>query len=269
MITGGYYIKARKIQDSEIAFAPPHVREIWDWLIKEVNHKDCKNFKRGQTLRTIKDIQNGLSWFIGYRKMTYKKHNCEMALNWLRKRDMITTMKTTRGMIITINKYSTYQDPKNYESNNEKTTKATTKQQMSDTINKNDKNNNKLTVEETFELFWNKYHNITKLEKTDKVPAIKYWKKLNLEEQRKAYIMIENYFNSINDKKYIKKARTYLSDKDFDNEFEVKIKTKNPNIVKVSTEANGTKKVAGVIIDGLSNDEILKIWLNRDKEKYK
>ena len=41
-IKGGYYIKARQIQDSEIAHSPPHFREIWDWLIKEANHKDKK-----------------------------------------------------------------------------------------------------------------------------------------------------------------------------------------------------------------------------------
>ena len=60
MINGGYYIKARKIQESDIAFAPPHVREIWDWLIKEVNHIDSCKIKRGQTMRSLRDIQEGL-----------------------------------------------------------------------------------------------------------------------------------------------------------------------------------------------------------------
>jgi len=139
-IDGGYYIKARKIQESEIANAPPHVREIWDWLIKEANHKNNGKFKRGQTMRSLRDIQDGLKWYIGYRKMTYSKSNCEMAMNWLRKRGMIETAKTTRGMIITILNYDTYQNPKNYESNNENATKATTNEQHSDTINKNDNN---------------------------------------------------------------------------------------------------------------------------------
>jgi len=142
MIEGGYYIKARKIQESEIAFAPPHVREIWDWLIKEVNHKDAGTIKRGNTVRTLRDIQEGLKWYVGYRKEMYSKSKCEMAMNWLRKRGMITTAKTTRGMFITVCNYDTYQNPKNYETNNEKTTKATTKEQSRDTINKNDDNNN-------------------------------------------------------------------------------------------------------------------------------
>jgi len=139
MITGGYYIKARKIQESDIAFAPPHVREIWELLIKDANHADNGNFKRGDCFKSLRDIQDDLKWFVGYRKETYSKSKCEMAMNWLRKRDMITTAKTTRGMIITICNYGVYQNPKNYESNNEKSTKATRDEQHSDTINKNER----------------------------------------------------------------------------------------------------------------------------------
>jgi len=41
-IKGGYYIKARCIQDSEISIMPPYIREIWDWLLKEANHTNKK-----------------------------------------------------------------------------------------------------------------------------------------------------------------------------------------------------------------------------------
>jgi len=143
VITGGYYIKSRKIQESEIAFAPPHVREIWDWLIREANHKDAGNFKRGECFRSLQDIREGLKWYVGYRREMYSKSKCEMAMNWLRKRGMITTTKTTRGMHISICNYDRYQDPKNYESNKNDDTKETRKEQPSDTINKNDKNDKK------------------------------------------------------------------------------------------------------------------------------
>jgi hypothetical protein len=135
-IQGGYYIKARCIQDSEIATAPPHVREIWDWLLKECNHADNKLFKRGQCMRTFKDIQDGLKWYIGWRKMTYSKWDCEKAMKVLKKATMITTKKTTRGLIITVLNYDFYQDASNYESH----TIATRKPQCTDTINKNVKN---------------------------------------------------------------------------------------------------------------------------------
>ena len=143
-IKGGYYIKARCIQNSEIAIMPPYIREIWDWLLKEANHTDSKsngsNIKRGQLVRTFKDIQEGLKWMIGWRKMTYKKWQCENAMKFLRERSMITTMKTTRGMLVTVCNYSLYQDPKNYESNTKADRIATDHKQTTDTINKNDKN---------------------------------------------------------------------------------------------------------------------------------
>jgi len=142
MVNGGYYIKARKIQNSEISNKPPHVREIWDWLIKEANHVDSDSIKRGQTMRSLRDIQEGLKWYAGYRKEVYSKSKCEMAMKWLRNAGMITTTKTTRGMVITVCNYDFYQTPKNYETNNEIVTKQTMNQQPCSTINKNDNNNN-------------------------------------------------------------------------------------------------------------------------------
>ena len=70
-----------------------------------------------------------------------------------------------------------------------------------------------------FENFWIKYHEITKLSKTDKEPTLKYWKKLNKTEKQKAIDNIENYYNSLNDVKYCKKARTYLNHKNFNDDF--------------------------------------------------
>lgn len=140
MIDGGYYIKARKIQESAIARAAPYVREIWDWLLKEANHKDTTVCNRGQTLRSFKDIQDGLAWFAGWRKHTYSKDQCEKAMAWLREAVMIATEKTTRGMLITIVNYDKYQNPENYGSDNESNKKATRKQQPAATINKNEKN---------------------------------------------------------------------------------------------------------------------------------
>ena len=142
-ICGGYYIKSRKIQESEIASAPPHVREIWDWLLMQANYEDYKKggieIKRGQTVRSYKDIQEGLHWMVGFRKETYTKWQCEIAMKWLTKREMITTVKTTRGLVITICNYDYYQDPKNYENHNESHNKTTTKPQGTDTINKKEK----------------------------------------------------------------------------------------------------------------------------------
>jgi hypothetical protein len=118
MISGGYYIKARCIGDSEIAHQPPHYRELWDWLLANANHTDRKIYgktiHRGQLHCTIDEIREGLHWHIGYRKQTYKKHDCENAMKWLTRAEMVTTAKTGRGTIITICNYDYYQNPDNY-----------------------------------------------------------------------------------------------------------------------------------------------------------
>ena len=149
-IKGGYYIKARRIQESEIAHSPPHVREIWDWLLREANHKDVtkhgQTFKRGQVIATYSEIQDALHWMIGWRKMTYSKWDCEKAMKVLVKATMITTRKTTRGMIITLLNYDKYQNPENYESHTSDHTIATRKPQSTDTINKNEKNDKERNI---------------------------------------------------------------------------------------------------------------------------
>jgi len=53
-----------------------------------------------------------------------------------------------------------------------------------------------------FDSFWEKYHKITKLSKSDKEPSLKYWKKFDLEECNLAIDKIQDYYDSVNEKKY-------------------------------------------------------------------
>jgi len=143
-IRGGFYLKARCIQDSEVAHAPPHVREIWDWLIKEANFEDKKvgnsTISRGQCLTSYEKIRDGLSWHVGWRRHRYSISDCETAMKWLRKHAMLTTQKTTRGMIITIINYSRFQDSSNYENHTESGKLTTGEPQTRHTISKKEKN---------------------------------------------------------------------------------------------------------------------------------
>ena len=138
-IPGGYVLKPRCIQHSNIAAAPPHVREIWDWILLNANYKDHGKIKRGQLLTTYRDIKEGLAWYVGYRKETYKKHQCETAMKILTRENMITTAKTTRGLIITVLNYDKYQTPGNYENYTGNEPSATGKLQPSATIRKEGK----------------------------------------------------------------------------------------------------------------------------------
>jgi len=129
-IPGGYYIKARKIEKSPIAYAPPHIREVWDLIIRKANHggkHGGQRLERGQCLLRYKDIQDALKWYVGYRVQRYSRSQIETAMKWYTKQHMVTTTKTTRGLIITILNYDYYQDPKNYESHNENHNRTTMK----------------------------------------------------------------------------------------------------------------------------------------------
>lgn len=144
MIEGGYILQPRNFDNGKLSKCPPHVREIFSYLVRKANHSDAIingfEIKRGQLFTSYSTIIEDLSWYVGYRKMTYKKSHCEIAMKVLTKHGTITTTKTTRGIHVTICNYDSYQDPKRYESHNENYTKAATKLQRHDTINKNDKN---------------------------------------------------------------------------------------------------------------------------------
>lgn len=155
-IHGGYYIKARKIKDSWIAQASPCVRETWDYLLREANHKDQKysgfEVKRGQLFRSFREIRDDLKWSVGYRFNRYSENEMKHCMKLLRTHQMITLTSTPRGNLITVLQYSLYQDHKNYESTNESTNEPTNRkpsinrQQLS--INKNDKNERKDIIED-------------------------------------------------------------------------------------------------------------------------
>lgn len=156
MIPGGYYLKARKGKHSWIAHAAPCIREIWEYLLREANHADNGVCKRGQLVRSYQDIQDGLHWMVGFRKKTYSKWQCEWALKQLTKERMTTTTKTTRGVLITIVNYETYQNPANYESHDEHHNDATRTPQCRHTINKKEKkkkNEKKEEITESKRLF--------------------------------------------------------------------------------------------------------------------
>ncbi len=101
--------------------------------------------------------------------------------------------------------------------------------QMTSLVENENRDRNKDKNIDSFNLFWEKYHQITNMPKTDKKPAIRKWKQLNKTEKNKACENIEKFFNSIKDKSFCKKARTYLEDKNFNDEFVIAINNKSVN----------------------------------------
>lgn len=150
-IPGGYILLSKRIIESEIWKKPPLYTKVWIYLLCKAQYQNYKKLKKGQLRTSIPEIQENCSWYVGYRKMVPSKHQIYQIIDWLRKvhesnyesdtsETMITTTKATHGMLINIDNYCFYQNPKNYEGNNggndENGTKATRKQRQPDNINK-------------------------------------------------------------------------------------------------------------------------------------
>jgi len=160
----GCILISRAIVESKIWQKPPLYIKVWLYLLVRAQHKDFNGLKRGQLYTSIPEIQNACSWYVGYRKVTPSKDKIYTVFKWLRNpcegsyeydtdTTMITTTKATHGMLVTIDKYSIYQEFKTYESNNETTNEKVTSnlrnQHSSYNINKNDnndKNDNKNNI---------------------------------------------------------------------------------------------------------------------------
>lgn len=165
-IDGGYIMLARRLIESEIFQKPPLYLKVWIYLLARAQHDDYKKLKRGQLSTSIPEIQEAVSWKVGFRTETPSKNQIFRIINWLRNpdeahddrnddRNMIETTKATHSMLITISNYGVYQDSKNYERNANdsmtETTKVLRPKREANNINKNvnnDKNKDSLSFDD-------------------------------------------------------------------------------------------------------------------------
>lgn len=179
-IPGGYILLSRKLIESEIWNMSPLHLKVWLYILMKARHEadEAKGFERGECLISIPELQEVCSYKVGYRTEKPTKHQIDNILRWLRKTSeatneydmktsMITTTKTTRGMVVKVHNYNVYQNPKNYEydkeNDNENETSTKRLRQQSDTIHKNVKelkNDKKVVVSDsdnTFKTILNLY----------------------------------------------------------------------------------------------------------------
>lgn len=266
----GYILLSRKITGSEIFQKPPLYLKVWIYLLSRAQYKDYKGLKKGQLWVSIDTIREDLCWYIGYRKVTPTRDEIFNVIEWLRfcgesndesetKAMMITTTRATRGLVINIENYAYYQDPKNYESNDvnndEKVTKATTKtdRYQHDKLNsikkeKKDKNKdlNELKTmvisndrDGWFEEFWNIYP--------------KKIQKKTSEQKFKLHVKDELTFNAImfdlstrikskdwvkEDGQYVPNPTTYLNQRRWEDEKPQVIKSSGSRIFDLMGESN-------------------------------
>jgi hypothetical protein len=193
-------------------YKKPNMVHLFIHLLLSANHESKKwqgiEIKRGQLVTGRKSLSKATG---------ISERSIRTCLEMLKTTSELTIKTTNKYSIITICKSEDYQELKS------------TSDQQSDQqkANKRPATDHKQEEEEVkeekilFDHFWDSYHEITKRTKTDKEAAQKYWKKLKEPEKEKAVEMIKPYFDSLSDTKYCKKARTYLADKNFNDEYTI------------------------------------------------
>lgn len=118
-VSGGYLLLARILFDSWLMERPPLYIKLWVWMLNSANWKDHGKLKRGQFLTSIREMREAMSYKVGYRKKVPTVDQIRSAYEAFTKASMITTTKTTRGMVVTVLNYERYQDFKSYEAHSE------------------------------------------------------------------------------------------------------------------------------------------------------
>lgn len=78
---------------------------------------------------------------------------------------------------------------------------------------------NKEQIEQKFQEFWKKYHDILHIKRRNIGRAQSEWRKLSDKDRQLATDSIEDFYYSVNDVRFIPQASTYLADKAFLNDF--------------------------------------------------
>lgn len=114
-IPGGYILLARKLFESEMMEKPPLYFKLWGWMLARAMWKDGEKLKRGQLVTSIAEMQQAMSYRIGWRREVPTKDEIRSAYEAFVRAEMISTRKTTRGMVVTVLNYELYQNPESYE----------------------------------------------------------------------------------------------------------------------------------------------------------
>lgn len=210
----GWISLHRKITEHWI-WSDPIKLKWWLDLLLSVNHIG-KKINIGNELIECKRGQSVMSLQNWAKRWLTSKSTVKRFFSLLENDQMITIESLPKTTRITICEYDSYQDIRNDNETQAKRKRNNDETQVNP--NNNDNNdNNEIII--SFDNFFHEYHRITKLKKSDKEAALKKWKQLSKTEQKKAFDNIQNYYDSLSDKKYCKKARTYLNDKNFNDEF--------------------------------------------------
>jgi len=106
-IDGGYQIWARQTLESDIFLdKPAEWFKLWFYLVMSVHWSDDERLPRGATHITYRHTADMLH---------LTRNQIDSFFRYAKKAKMVSTKKTTRGMIVSLLSYEKYQDPKNYK----------------------------------------------------------------------------------------------------------------------------------------------------------
>jgi hypothetical protein len=224
-IPGGYIIIARKFFDSDVMGWPPLYLKLWIWMLGKANrNRKSKNLKIGQFFTTIAEMQEAMSWKVGYRKRKATIAEIRKSYEAFTKSTMISTTKSTRGMLITVLNYEYYQNPKHYEEHNEEHDEGYTKSTVVTHVIKQESKEIKQDniYPSSFTSFWGFYP-----KKVGKGEALKAWKKIrnaaDILPQILASIQKQKHTEQWTEKngKYIPHPATWLNGRRWEDEVDV------------------------------------------------
>lgn len=107
---------ARQLVKSEIFEKPAMWLKIFLFLLIEAQHEPYKQLKRGQCYTTYAVITKACK---------ASKSEIDHAIRYMKKAHMLATQRATRGMVVSICNYETYQNPKSYRSDSPRDSEAT------------------------------------------------------------------------------------------------------------------------------------------------
>jgi len=173
-IYGGGFLLARQIFNSEVwCKKPSSWGKIWIYILGKVHHEQTNDFGRGEGFFNFSQEKKLIG--IDITDDIIKKFMC-----FARTSLMISTRRSTRGVVIKILQYNKFQDFNNYKSTSSGTREAREKHERSTTINNNvkkvKKEKNIYMVISDFNSFWGLYPN-----KVGKTPTQKKFLKLKKE----------------------------------------------------------------------------------------
>lgn len=125
-VNGGKFLMERRTVKALLEMSPLAVK-LFMWLLARANFRDRDKLRRGQCVATIAEMQDALTYYAGFRRVAPTHEQCRSAYEALRQAAMITTAKTTRGMIVTICNYAEMQEMKKRETRNETRNETGTK----------------------------------------------------------------------------------------------------------------------------------------------